>query len=190
MIFKFFGIKVTVSYIFCAYFCAMLLCDKTGLFMYMVLAALLHETGHLLVMKIYNCRPSEVKFIPGSVQICSPICVGKPTVLILLAGPLFNILAFMLMGILGVFGDLAQINLIYAVFNLLPFYGLDGGGVLEEIIIRKKGALFAEKVLKTVTGVGAMMFLLLAIILALAGVVNYSAYIISLYLFLSVIFKL
>lgn len=157
--------------------------------MIMALAAVLHETGHLLVMKFYKCLPSEIRFIPGSVQICSPVCLGKPTVLILFAGPLFNLMLYAVFRLLGIFTQFADINLIYAVFNLLPFYGFDGGGIIEEFIIRKKGAVFAQKVLKAVTIAGACVIFFIAMLMTVLGFANFSVCIVFLYLILSVIFK-
>ena len=192
---KLFGIKLTVSYLFCAFICLMLLCDKTGLFIPMLLAVLIHEGGHLLFMWLYDCAPTEIKLIPGSVQLCAPICSGKPSLLISLSGPIANIIVFILVfGGSVMQGDdyyltFAFVNLIYGVFNLLPLIGLDGGTALKEALINKKGEAFALRVLSAITVCAAVFSLSFAIFMSIIGRVNYSAYILSLYLVLSVLLK-
>lgn len=190
-----FGIKLTVSYLFCATLCIMMLCDRTGLFIPMLISVFIHESGHLLLMWIYDCVPTEIKLIPGSVQICAPVCDGKPSVLISIAGPLANIIVFAVVFVSSImfrdsyYINFALVNLIYGVFNLLPLAGLDGGSALEEVLIKKKGADFARKTLNTVTVCAAVFTLSVAVFLSASGRANYSAYILSLYLVLSVLFK-
>lgn len=192
---KLFGIRFTVSYLFCATLCLMMLCDRTGLFIPMLLSVFIHESGHLLLMWIFDCVPTEIKLIPGSVQICAPVCDSKPSVMISLAGPFANIAVFIIVFVGSVmFGDsyyitFALVNLIYGVFNLLPLAGLDGGSALEELLIKKKGADFARRTLNTVTVCAAIFSLSVAVFLSIIGKGNYSAYILALYLILSVLFK-
>lgn len=189
------GIKVTVSYLFCASVCLMMLCDRTGLFIPMLLAMFIHEMGHLLLMWIYDCAPTEIKLIPGSVQICSPVCESKPVVLILIAGPIINIIVFAIVFLSIImfrdtyYLDFALVNLIYGVFNLLPLTGLDGGSALEEVLIRKKGLAFARRILNIITVCFTLATLSVAVFLSILGVVNYSVYILVLYLILSILFK-
>lgn len=83
----------------------------------------------------------------------------------------------------------AAVNLIYGLFNLLPFWGLDGGNALEEALTKKKGYEFAVRVLNSVTVCAAVFSLAVAVFLSIMEKTNYSAYIFSLYLVLSVLFK-
>ncbi len=192
---KIFGIKFTVSYFFCAALCIMILCDRTGLFIPMILAVLIHECGHLVLMWIFDCAPTEIKLIPGSVQICAPVCDTKPTVMISLAGPLANLVVFSVVFIsCAVFKDgyylpFALVNLVYGVFNLLPFAGLDGGSAFEEFLIRKKSVSFARKAIGTITVCASVFALSVAVFLSAAGRNNYSVYILALYLVLAVLLK-
>lgn len=173
----------------------MMLCDRTGLFIPMLLSVFIHESGHLLLMWIFDCVPTEIKLIPGSVQICAPVCAGKPTVLISLAGPIANIIVFAAVFVSSImFRDdyyitFALVNLVYGIFNMLPLAGLDGGSALEELLIRKKGADFARRTLNVVTVCAAVFALSVAVFLSFIGKANYSAYILALYLVLSVLFK-
>ena len=173
----------------------MLLCDRTGLFIPMLLSVFVHESGHLLLMWIFDCVPTEIKLIPGSVQICAPVCESKPTVMISLAGPIANIIVFAVVfasSIMfndGYYMPFALVNLIYGVFNLLPLVGLDGGTALAEMLIDRKGEDFSRKTLGVITVCAAVSALSVAIFLSVIGKGNYSVYILALYLVLSVLLK-
>ena len=52
MSFKIFSVKITVSFLFMATLCLMLLSDKTGYALLMILAVIIHEAGHFFVMLI------------------------------------------------------------------------------------------------------------------------------------------
>ncbi len=193
---KIFGINITISFLFCAMLSVLMLCDRTGMIAPMLIAVFLHELGHLLVMKYFGCAPNEIRLIPGSIRIVSPVCAQKHSVLISLSGPFLNVLIFAVVyfssSVLCVdyYLDFAFINLVYGIFNLLPFYSLDGGSILEEIISTKFGAVKAQKILKVITVIGAVLFLLTFMFLALKGNINYSVLVLSLYLILSVFVKL
>lgn len=190
------GINIKVSFLFCAIISVLILCDTTGMIIPMLIAVFLHELGHLLVMKYFGCAPNEIKLIPGGIRIVSPVCAEKHSILISLSGPLLNLIIFTVVyfssSVLGVdyYLDFAFINLVYGIFNLLPFYSLDGGSIIEEIISTKFGTIKAQKILKLITVVGAVLFLLTFMIFSLKGNINYSVLVISLYLILSVFIKL
>ncbi len=196
MKFKIFGINIKVSFLFCAIMCVLMLSDKTGLIAPMLLAVFIHELGHLLVMKYYGCAPNEIRLIPGSIRILSPVCTEKHSVIISLSGPIVNILIFVIVYFSSLilcvdyYLDFAFINLIYGVFNLLPFYSLDGGSALEEIISNKVGGVKANKIIKSITVMGALCLIFTFVILAVKGNINYSVLVLSLYLILSVFIKL
>lgn len=190
-----FGINITISFLFCAILSILMLCDRTGMIVPMFIAVIMHELGHLAVMKFFGCAPTEIRLIPGSVRIVTPVCTEKHSVLILVSGSLLNIIIFLIVYIsstiqcVNYYIDFAFINLIYGIFNLLPFNALDGGSILEEIISTKLGNIKAKKIIKIITLFGAVLFLLAFIILAVNESVNYSLLVLCLYLVLSVFLK-
>ena len=190
------GIDITVSFLFCAILSVLMLSDRTGMITPMLIAVFIHELGHLLVMKYFGCAPSEIRLIPGSIRIVSPVCAEKSSVIISLSGPILNILVFFVVyffsSMLNVefYLDFAFINLVYALFNLLPFYSLDGGSALEEIIAKKSGGIKAQKTIKLITIIGALLFLFIFMFFTFKGSINYSMLVISFYLILSVFIKL
>ncbi len=108
---------------------------------------LLHELGHSLVSQQYKIPVKDITlYIFGGISQISAeptsawsefwITLVGPLVSFVLAG-IFALLSLVVVGfapILALFKYLAYINLALGIFNLLPGYPLDGGGVLMSII--------------------------------------------------------
>ncbi len=111
---------------------------------------ILHELGHALVAKHYKLPISQITlFIFGGVaEIKKEPPSAKIEFLMTIAGPLVSgFLALMLywvtllgvqlgwsIPVIGVTRYLALINLILALFNLIPAFPLDGGRILRSIL--------------------------------------------------------
>ena len=196
MRFSLFNTRIYISFLFLAVISIFLMVDKTGLFLPMVIAAAIHEMGHLLFMWIFGCQPKEINLVPGSVQIVSSYCsTNSKNNLIYLSGPLFNLMVFVTLYINYLFFfdnsflNFAFVNLLLGVFNLLPVKGLDGGNVLYNALFIKCGIKKADSVMNVITITVAVVLIFVAVTLSLYGKTNISAYILSVYLILSVILK-
>lgn len=195
MSFNFFSTRVKVSFLFMAMLCVLLICDRTGYAFPMLCAACFHEVGHFIAMYVCRCTPTEINLLPGAVQICTPPASLKHELFILVCGPLFNLLIFTVLFVnCYIFSNVfllefAIINLIYGIFNMLPFKGLDGSGVLECLLVKQRGYETAKKTINIITIVASVLVFIVATIMSLKGTVNYSAYIMGLYLILSVLLK-
>ena len=104
------------------------------------LAVILHESSHLLAMRLYGCRRASVEILPGGVRIDSPAFESldrRRTTVCLLCAPAANLVAGSLLLIVFRFSafeaarDAAEINLALGAVNLLPLSFLDGGRALE-----------------------------------------------------------
>lgn len=196
MKFKIFGTKIYISFLFSAIITLMLYFDKTTLFLPCLIATLLHEIGHLFAMWLYECAPKEINLIPTSVQIVR-VFSKKPygETFIAFFGPLVNIVFFAVFYINYLcFKDekiikFALINLIIAIFNLLPVKCLDGGDIIFNIIADKKDIYSAEKTVNILTFISATILFILGVFLLLKGNINITIFIMALYLLLSVIIK-
>ena len=90
---KLFGVSVYVSVPFAILLAFLLVTDRTGLMSASILAMLIHEVGHLIVMKLNHTEPKAVKCCLGGILIIgSRFCTAKSSVLIARAGPIFNFL--------------------------------------------------------------------------------------------------
>ena len=106
-------------------------------------SVILHEFGHALMAKKFGIKTQSITLYPfgGIAAIENMEAGGKQEVYIALAGPAVNLilciflLPLMLMGVPLSF-ELLFINLVMAVFNLVPAFPMDGGRVLRAILSR------------------------------------------------------
>ncbi len=146
-------------------------------------SVLLHELGHCWVSLRYKIpvRSITLYIFGGISQISTEptsawsefwISISGPLVSFALAG-IFALLSFMvsaLTPVLALFKYLAYINLVLGVFNLIPGYPLDGGGVLMAIVWgigknRHRAALAAS----VVGSIFAYLFIIFGVILIFSG---------------------
>lgn len=111
----------------------------------------LHEMGHGVMARKYGSELLNIRIYPiGGVLSVSDMQFGKQRIAIAVAGPLISLVltaalyAPSCMGLTDLDPFTAQLiatNLLIAAFNLLPFFPLDGGvvlnGVLDLISVRR-----------------------------------------------------
>lgn len=189
MKFKIFGTQVYISFLFCAVLCLMLVIDRTGLIIPTLFAVFIHESGHLLAMWASDCQPRAIRLIPTSVQIIREFSHKKyGEAAIAICGPAANLVLFgALMANHSIFKNgsslnFAVLNLVIALFNLLPVSGLDGGTLLTLFISKFTDIYKAESIVRIVTVVFAFIAFLLGVYLWVSGTVNISVFIVAVYL--------
>ena len=82
------------------------------------------------------------------------------------------------------------LNLIIALFNLMPVAGLDGGSLLFILIARISDEIKARKTVKIVTATITLIILCAGFFVLINGKVNISLFIMALYFFISCIIKI
>ena len=93
---------------------------------------LVHEGGHLAMMRAFERPVGTVTFYAGGISIRprgQAVGGSREDILILLAGPGANLLAAAAAGATGL-GELAYYNMALGVLNLLPMSYFDGGRLL------------------------------------------------------------
>jgi stage IV sporulation protein FB len=106
-----------------------------------IVACLIHELGHILMMKILGVKISTIEFYLLGIKISkskAQIIPYNREFIILIVGIVLNLIisAFMLLignSYLQTFG---MVNAAIAIFNLLPFKMFDGGQIKELLIER------------------------------------------------------
>jgi Zn-dependent protease/CBS domain-containing protein len=145
-----------------------------GLFVCIVL----HELGHAMVAKHYKLPISQITlFIFGGVaEIKKEPKEPKVEFLMAIAGPIVSVVlsgGLYLLTLLGqqsswpvpvtaVTGYLALINIILAIFNLIPAFPLDGGRILRSILwwIKKDSAWATKVASRMGSGFGIILIFL------------------------------
>ena len=95
-----------------------------------LLAAAVHELGHLWAIRLTGGRVRRIRLHGGGACIeASPMEPGKE-IFCALAGPMTGALTVLAWRI---FPELAMAGAVQTVFNLLPVYPLDGGRVARNI---------------------------------------------------------
>jgi Zn-dependent protease/CBS domain-containing protein len=119
-------------------------------------SVILHELGHSLVAKAQGISVNSITlFLFGGIaSIDRESNTPGEAFQVAIAGPIVSMVLFGLFWILTQFlegasllhflaADLARINLVLALFNLIPGLPLDGGQVLKAIVWKVKGDRFA-----------------------------------------------
>ena len=189
MKFKLFGTEIYISFLFAAIITLMLATDRTGLMLPCLFAIIVHEMGHLFAMWVLDVAPKQVRLIPASVQIVTPITVNyKNDIKVALFGPIVNFILFFVLyfNYLAFKNEIvlyySLINLLVGIFNSLPVLGLDGGKIIFSILAKKTNPDKAAITLKITTFILALSVIIVAVILTVKGKVNISLYIIGIYL--------
>ncbi len=108
-----------------------------------ILSAVIHELGHWAAISLLAGKDSEFRGHASGFRIkrTEALSYGKE-ISILLAGPLFNVTAFLLTllcrdalyGYVRIFG---YVNLATGLSNLLPLEGYDGYGALSQLFLAR-----------------------------------------------------
>lgn len=131
MRFTLLNVKFEINYIFLCLIVSYLFIDKTGLCLPLLISVIVHETAHLLFLILFKCKIMSVKLNVGAVLVLHSDDISKGhKIASILAGPVSNLLLSAVAYILKNEIYFA-INLILAVYNLLPLSGVDGGALLK-----------------------------------------------------------
>ncbi len=125
---------------------------ESVLLIYLVM--LLHELSHTLAAVYLRLGVSRIIMYPFGVSLTVKtriLCSLSDKIILYLSGPLINAAFALIMAISGVFNDFYYNNLILFILNLMPMLPLDGGRLLEEFILSKRGEKFARRVMLAVS---------------------------------------
>ena len=130
---------------------------SAGLVMALLLfgSVLLHELGHSLVARSQGIKVSSITlFLFGGIAAIDEESKTPDQALqVAIAGPVVSIVLFLVLTLLGqalpvsspvgvMAAELAKINLVLALFNLIPGLPLDGGQVLKAVVWKVTGNRF------------------------------------------------
>ena len=125
-------LQLTIHFSFFAVLLLLTQLTRSDWGLWCVGACLLHEAGHILAYSAFGAFPKAIHLEAGGIRIVPPDRPLPPKAeeLVLLAGPLFNLLCGgALLAIRCPYA--AGFHLLVGAFNLLPLPALDGGQLLE-----------------------------------------------------------
>jgi len=141
---------------------AVLALDKSTVFLASVLAAAWHECGHLLAARRLHIplRLLELDLMGARLYPVGALPSYRAEAILAAAGPLCSILLAVpfLAAHIPFFSALRTATLSFALFNLLPIEGFDGGRVLHSLFACRFGEVGARRVL-LVTSYLCLLFL-------------------------------
>lgn len=142
MCFNLCGIKIEIKFLFIAAMVLLMLLDTSGVMLCAFLSSAVHELAHLTALLALKGEVTTVSFEAFGIRITrvDALLVWEELV-VLLAGPLANLLLFLLCvsSNLQSVSLISAVNLWIGVFNLLPVGALDGGRVASLILVKILG---------------------------------------------------
>ncbi|MFU8869932.1 CBS domain-containing protein [Natronococcus sp.] len=150
-----------------------------------------HELGHALAARRYGLETQSITlwFLGGLAQFAEMPEDWHKELVIAIAGPIVSVavgigcyVGFVLLpaefpAVLFVLGYLAILNVVLAIFNMLPGFPMDGGRVLRALLSRNRSRLEATQI---AAGVGKGF----ALLLGFAGIVTFSIFWIAIAFFI------
>ena len=129
------GVKFTFDFGFFMVLAFFSLFDPYGLAVCVLCAGIIHESGHIIAAVLRGVDIREVHFRAEGIRMVTDKRINAffADVMILLSGPLFNIVSAILYYISGNYESFA-VNMTMGCYNLLPFSKLDGGAFLSGIL--------------------------------------------------------
>ncbi len=192
---------------------ATLISDSAKVLVIYMLAAFLHELGHLLAAKLQKIAVKEIKFGFSGVRIVTDerLTSYKNELILAVAGPMVNITVFFTVlmffyprgGIEALFnaaeaflslsettvdgalGFLALSSLIQAIFNLMPVNTFDGGRILYCSIAQLADERIAAHVMSVTTAFSAFLLWTVALYLMLKVAAGLGIYVFAACIFAS-----
>lgn len=191
------GCRVRIHFLFLAALGVVLFTDLRQMALSGMLAALIHEGGHLLVMVLCRIPPAVVAVRPFGVLILEKSGSRRTywkDGLVALGGPLANgitaVLLFLLQGgTRWASSPLLMANLALGVFNILPVESLDGGRALSALLSGHCSPSRTERVLITSSLLVLIPLAIVGFWLLLQSKFNFSLLAASVYLMLCLVLK-
>ena len=154
-------IKITIDYFTIAFICIIVILSNDSKYIAAILCTICHEAGHIAVMRSCGCEKINVKVNLFNIAIADPkrgVRPYKQDIAIICAGPLVNLVMFVVFGIINIFWksvfirNIVFISLVLCCFNLLPIESTDGGQLLK-IVLEEKFTPQTVRVIMTVLSV-------------------------------------
>lgn len=151
------------------------------------LLLLIHECGHFFTALLFKWHTEKIVFYPfgGISKFSHDInCSLKEEILVLLMGPIMQLIGYYFLLSLDIFINYYQvittINYSILIFNLLPIYPLDGGRILKSILSllcnKQKANIYINRISNIILFIITFVFSLLIYYYKNIGIVLITIY--------------
>ncbi len=156
-----------------------------------LLCALVHELGHYFAARICRAAPTRIVIYPFGADMALPTGLRsyKSDIFIALSGPTLNLILLFLGITLSLGEFFCACNLALAFINLMPIKGLDGGTVLENLLLTFLTPKTAERVVFGVTFSVLFLLYLFSVYFMFSGVGDPSLFVIVCALFVGTVMR-
>ena len=185
------GIKFQIGLPTVIFFCVLTVGGASTIALLPLLAALIHELGHITVMLLCKQKIVKIKILPIGLDIKTAPCVSsyKTDIAVSVAGILANLCTVL---ICSQFDDTFALsffkmsNMILIILNILPIRSLDGGQILERTLECATAPDTAEKIMKTVSFICLFLLWSIAVWIFFKSNYNFTLLIMCIYLFVGI----
>ncbi|MBR5479575.1 MAG: M50 family metallopeptidase [Clostridia bacterium] len=146
--------------------------DSDGLFFLALIAATVHELGHIVAIKLCKGKIDNIYLGSFGARIqmkLYPILSYKREIIIALAGPLAGAIFGLLSSFMGNY-TIAGFSMILTLFNLIPALPLDGGSVIKYLSLLFLDELWQQRISRALNAMSALGIVALGVFVT----VNYS----------------
>lgn len=176
-----FGIRIDAPYFVVCAMCIVILFDTSFNISSCFIAAVIHESGHLLMMSMLKIKPKSIALHLFDIAITDNSAKSDVhDMLITLSGPVLNFVFALVFYNLSF--KLFVSNIVIGVFNLLPIETFDGGHALAVFLNKKLKPEKTTLIIKALTFLFLVPFLFFGVMMLFYSKYNYSLLLISLYL--------
>lgn len=153
--------------------------------LFTLMALLIHESGHLLILRLFHIQPAQISLTPfgGLIELPETASVSFPAAFFsAAAGPLFSLFGCLLSMLLlrwQVYSFASALSFFHAnvlllLFNLLPVLPLDGGRMLQALLSRLFQRKPVSRILLILGNIAGLSLIGLSVLGALRGQYQFS----------------
>lgn len=195
MNFKLFNCIIKINFSFLLLLTLALYLNKKN-FLLLIISAVIHELSHIVAMLLVKIPIREINVSAFDFEIKKNIEDTNKTFFVLIAGPICNLLIFLLFFMFRstiFFNDTFKIfvinNLFLFLLNILPIYSLDGGQILYYFLTKKLDIVKSNKILDVLSLTFSLVLIALGVYILIKSRYNYSLLFLGLYLMFTIILK-
>ena len=150
------------------FFILFILTKQIKIYAVMMIFAIIHEMGHILAGIILGLKPEKMELMAYGISVSFKTNVEEynkkikfgnylefKKIFVALAGPITNLIIAVITYYLNINIELKMLivysNILLFLFNMLPFYPLDGGRILKSILHILVGKRQSEKYINNIS---------------------------------------